>query len=278
MFATKQTFLLPAWLNIIVHLKSLNTQDITLICFCTRIAVQLNAKSGVLSDVETYSGKPTMKTSTFTKLAVAALTIAIVLPFVPSAQGQPVSDALASRAKELCITRAGEQGFKLKEVTSIVSVADGGVRAVLSLTRQGANATLTCTLSKEGKVALGDDAGGMSADTLPAPGNGPLAWLLLPLLGLPLLWWWAKGRDRANPAYAQGDYAAYGRASEAVVRTGGDDLNVHSAPGSHHPVIRTLPDGQRVNTTGSYLEGWAELEQGGWVHADSLGALTPSHR
>lgn len=219
-----------------------------------------------------------MKNSTFTKFAVAALAVAIVLPFATSVHGQPVPDALASRARELCITRARERGFELKSVESIVSVGDGGVRAVLSLTRQGANATLTCTLTKEGTVALGDDTGtGITANAQPAP-TGPLAWLLLPLLGLPLLGWWAKGRDRANLAYAQADYPSYGRASEAAVRTGGDQLNVHVAPGSHHPVIRTLPDGQRVNTTGRYLEGWAELEQSGWVHADSLGTLTPSYR
>lgn len=51
--------------------------------------------------------------------------------------------------------------------------------------------------------------------------------------------------------------------TQARVATGGDGINVRSAPGGE--VIFSLPDGSTVNLTGRNENGWVELQEGGWV-------------
>ncbi|MDX2229579.1 MAG: hypothetical protein NW220_08070 [Leptolyngbyaceae cyanobacterium bins.349] len=223
-----------------------------------------------------------MKNLTSIKIAVVgALSLAIAAPFTSTVQAQALVGDLADRARESCVNRAAERGFQLKEVVSVVGTTDGGAKVVLLLTRQGSEARLTCDLSKDGSVVLGDEPGTTATTVAPTteatatPNYGPLAWLLLPLLGLPLLYWWTKGRDRMVVASAENAVSNY--AGEAVVQTNDATLPIYSGPGTNYRITSTLRNGQHVNVTGRYQDGWAELTQGGWVLASSIGVLSHQH-
>jgi uncharacterized protein YgiM (DUF1202 family) len=205
-----------------------------------------------------------------TALALAAtLTIA-----AQSVQAQAVSTDLAERARESCTSKAREKGFELKEVVSTDATPDGGVRVVLNLTRDGANARLTCTLGSDGAVAFGDDTTAATAVT-PERTYSPLIppWLglLLPLAGLIPLLLWAKGRDAAEYERRATTVRA-GDRYEGVVRTDGQPLDVHSGPSSTSRVIGNLRNGQRVTLSGRQDDNWVELADGGWIPARNIEA------
>jgi hypothetical protein len=88
-----------------------------------------------------------------------------------------------------------------------------------------------------------------------------LAWLLLPLLGLPLLLAWGRDRKAASE---------FGHELNATVHTEATEVDIHAAPGTHQPVIGQLHSLQQVKLTGRYQEQWAELASGGWVPTQYL--------
>jgi peptidoglycan hydrolase-like protein with peptidoglycan-binding domain len=50
-----------------------------------------------------------------------------------------------------------------------------------------------------------------------------------------------------------------------IVSTNGSYLNVRSGPGLGYGVIKSLPNGTTVASTGTTSNGWIRLSQGGWV-------------
>lgn len=114
-------------------------------------------------------------------LGAAAMVSAIGFSLAQPSLAQ-VSEELATRAREACIRKAEADGYTVNNVVSVGPDTDAAdrVKVVLDLTRDGAQAPLTCRLSGD-EVAFGD-----VLDTAPIDLNR-LWWLLLPLLGLPLL-------------------------------------------------------------------------------------------
>jgi hypothetical protein len=209
-----------------------------------------------------------MKRMVSQSLTAVALVLGTTLPF-SAAYAQTVSDNVASAARQACIESARSKGFEVADVVSITPKGTDGANVVLNLTRDGQPYKLTCGYSKETGAVVGDNA--TAGTTVTAPDWSRLWWLLLPLLGLPLLLAWARTRDGANPIYS----TAAGR-SEAIVRQVGSSVNVHSGPGDDYRVTGRLREGQRLWLTGRYNNSWAELEDGGWVPASYL-EIAPSY-
>ncbi|NJN87692.1 MAG: SH3 domain-containing protein [Leptolyngbyaceae cyanobacterium SL_7_1] len=200
--------------------------------------------------------------------AIAALVLGAVLS-TPPASAQ-VEQAIET-AQQACAEQAEADGFTLQEVVEAgpSDRPDKDAKIVLNLTRDGAEARLTCYYSEAEGVVFGDEAeagAGSGVDL------SRLWWMLLPLIGLPLLLWWAGQRDRATHAAAgqRAFVADPSTRTEAVVRNNGNSINIHSGPGGDYRVTDTLSDQQRVALTGNYQNEWAELADGGWVHTHNL--------
>jgi len=203
--------------------------------------------------------------------SIAALTV-FAAPALVHAQDA----ALLEKAKQSCTRDAEAKGYKLDSIGSTEAIADGGVKVRLNLTKvsDGTKAPLTCTLSKDGKVAIGD-LGTMSAPEVTTPGISPWLWALLPIIGLPLLLGWARGRhtEVVEPVRRVATTGAYER-QEATIRANSDNLDIYSGPGTSYRVNGSLRNGQRVILTGRYDNNWAELESGGWIPAQYLEGAT----
>ncbi|MFE4104987.1 peptidoglycan-binding protein [Almyronema epifaneia] len=64
----------------------------------------------------------------------------------------------------------------------------------------------------------------------------------------------------------------------ATVSAYGYNLNVRSGPGTSYSIVRVLSDGQALEISGRYRNGWAELSDGNWVAGNliRLTQTTPS--
>ncbi len=202
------------------------------------------------------------------KLTAIAAAVSIVM-FTPST----ALANLTEKAAQSCTEKAQADGFTLNRVVSAEETTGGGAKVVLDLTKvaDGTNAKLTCTLSPEGNVVFGD----MDA-VARLPGINPLLWALLPIIGLPPLLAWARGRrDQAVATAAQGYIGSrINERHEAIVRSNSDTLDVYSGPATTYRVSSTVRNGQRVVLTGRYDNNWAELESGGWIPVDYVEAAT----
>jgi hypothetical protein len=251
----------------------------------------------------------TLKSVTFQSIAATAIVMGAALPFAANAQTvtSTVTSEVANAARQACISSAESKGFQVAEVVAIepkAGVADGA-NVVLSLTKAGQPYKLTCGYTKAAGAVFGDHAATTTTTTptttttttdpttatttttptttmapasteavktVPPASLAPLWWLLLPIIGLPLLMWWTRGRGAAT---ADREAYATGR-TEAIVRNNGNNLNVYSGPGTDYRVTRTLQDGQTVWLSGQYNNNWAELEDGGWIPTQNV--ETPSVR
>jgi hypothetical protein len=203
------------------------------------------------------------KITTIRSVAVASMLLGLTLPLA-SVKAQEVSTDLANAAKDACVRSAESKGFQLKDVVSISPKGVDGADVILNLDRGGQLYKLTCGYTPGSGAVFGDDTTG---GTIAAPNLTPLWWLLVPLIGLPLLLWWARGRDTVTAAAAPKRYV--GR-SEAIVRRPGGTLDIRSGPGITYRVTDTLQDGQRVTLSGRSDEDWTELAEGGWVSTQYL--------
>lgn len=233
-----------------------------------------------------------LKSVTFPSITAAAILVGAATPFAANAQA--IAPEVATAAKQACISSAESKGFQVAEVVSIEpkpGVADAA-NVVLSLTKAGQPYKLTCGYTKAAGAVFSDHAATttttdstttttttepattttLAPDAAEAVKTGlpvslaPLWWLLLPIIGLPLLLWWARGRGATTvnrAAYATGR-------TEAIVRNNGNNLNVYSGPGTDYRVTRTLRDGQTVWLSGRYNNNWAELEDGGWIPTQNI--------
>ncbi len=228
----------------------------------------------------------TLKSATFQSIAATSILVGAAIPF-SAANAQTVAADLATAARQACTSSAESKGFQVAEVVSIepkAGVADGA-NVVLSLTKAGQPYKLTCGYTKSAGAVFGDTAATTTTAptttttaTAPAPATtetvktvppaslAPLWWLLLPLIGLPLLLWWTRGRGAATET--RESYTT-GR-TEAIVRNRGNTVNVHSGPGMDYRVTETLRDGQTVWLSGQYNNNWAELENGGWIPTQNI--------
>ncbi len=166
-------------------------------------------------------------------------------------------------AEAACIENAAADGYApdLAQVVSSRAIDNDRVEVVLNLTKDGQNFDrLTCPFSAS--RGIGSFVSG-AADTVAAPGLGRLWWLLVPLVGLPLLLVALRGRDRAavdaatpitNQVYTEG-----------WVNTNGGPLDVREYAGSDARVVRSLTNGEHVHLTGRHDNDWVELTEGGWV-------------
>jgi len=166
-------------------------------------------------------------------------------------------------AEAACIENAAADGYNpdKAQVVSSRAIDNDKVEVVLNLTKDGQSFDrLTCPFSAT--TGIGSFVSG-AADTVAAPGLGRLWWLLLPLLGLPLLLAALRGRDRAvTGAVTPVDNIVH---TEGYVNTNGSPLDVREHPNSEARILRSLPNGEHVRLTGRHDHDWVELTGGGWV-------------
>lgn len=232
-----------------------------------------------------------VKITAVQSLAAISILFSPTLSLV-SANTQEIPQELADAAKEACIRSAESKGFKIEQVVSLEANGTDGVRAILSLSRNGQVNQLTCGYSEKDGAVFNEETTETTITIVPttavttefgtalvptATDFAPLWWLLLPLLALPLLLWWTKRRD-ALEANAYVTTAVADKDYEATVRTNGSLINVHLGPNDTDKIIGTLRDNQRVSLSGRLNGNWAELINGGWVNSRYLEYLETNPR
>ncbi len=184
--------------------------------------------------------------------------------------------AMLTTAETACLENAAADGYDpdLAQVVSSRVIDSDRVEVVLNLTKDGQNfARLTCPFSATTGIGnfVGDAAAAVSAPSL-----GRLWWLLLPLLGLPLLLAALRGRDRtAVEAVTPIGDRVY---TEGWVNTNSDLLDVREYHNSNARVLRSLPNSEYVRLTGRHDNDWVELTDGGWVPSYYLRYAKPLSR
>ncbi|GAB4154441.1 MAG: hypothetical protein Fur0046_34370 [Cyanobacteria bacterium J069] len=170
---------------------------------------------------------------------------------------------MVQTATQSCVSNAESNGFALKEVVEAGASDRPGkdAKVVLTVTKDGAEARQTCYYSvADGGVSFEDVAG--------TARNFPWWWLLLPIVGFPLLLAAFRGRDNVARTVAEDPlYAAREVRPEGIVRSANQSVNVHSGPDSSYRITSTLYDGQRVTLSGRRENNWVELADGGWVQS-----------
>ena len=224
--------------------------------------------------------KPSIKVS-----MTAAILSATMLSLVAPTHAQlSLTPELQTRAEQTCIDSARTKGFELDQVVSVAPTDADTVQVVLNLTREGQLYKLTCNYSASNNSAtVGDDvnnAGAADTSTTAASATQTYtpwinSWwgLLIPLIGLPLLLWWARGRRSDEyDRYTRGDSdrIAYRGRSEGIVRSIDDAISIYAGPSNTHSITGSLRNGQRVALSGRYDSDWVELEDGGWIAARHL--------
>jgi uncharacterized protein YraI len=93
---------------------------------------------------------------------------------------------------------------------------------------------------------------------------------------------WAQLTDRSWVAGNLIDSApvtvggSVGQAYNAYIATPvGYNLNVRSGPGTQYPAINTLARGTPITITGYFINGWAQLTNGGWVAGNWIQVTQP---
>jgi hypothetical protein len=169
---------------------------------------------------------------------------------------------VAIRAQDACVEQARAKGFNLENVVSVESANADTVRVVLNLTQNGQRYKLTCNYNKASGTSVYEDT--TTTTTTHQPLINPwLLGLVLPLVGLGLLWLWTKGRG--SDKHDRHTRKNLGNRSEAIVRTRRDRLEIYSGPGTTYRITGNLRNGQQVILSGRYNNNWAELADGGWV-------------
>ncbi|MEG3438513.1 SH3 domain-containing protein [Pannus brasiliensis CCIBt3594] len=183
--------------------------------------------------------------------------------------------AIVREAQQLCIDNARTKGFELKEVVSSgdADVAGKDAKIILTLLKDGRDFKQTCYYDKNAKsVSFGEEIAATltppAVTVPPAKTYSPaLWWMLLPIVGLPALLWWAENR-RIGPARTVtiGARNASIAHSEALIRgEDGNPVQVYKEPSYSSRVLGTVDDGQLVRLTGRENDDWFELVGGGWL-------------
>ncbi|MFQ4145583.1 SH3 domain-containing protein [Chlorogloeopsis sp. ULAP02] len=173
---------------------------------------------------------------------------------------------IAIRAQDACVDQARAKGFNLENVASVESANADTVRVVLNLTQNGQSYKLTCNYNKASGTSVYEDT--TTATATATATHQPLInpWLLglvLPLVGLGLLWLWTRGRG--SDRYDRYTRKGQDHRSEGIIKIRSDRLEIHSGPGTTYRITGNLRNGQRVILSGRYNNNWAELADGGWI-------------
>ncbi|MDM9384470.1 SH3 domain-containing protein [Chlorogloeopsis sp. ULAP01] len=169
---------------------------------------------------------------------------------------------VAIRAQDACVEQARAKGFSLENVVSVESANADTVRVVLNLTQNGQQYKLTCNYNKASGTSVYEDTNSTTYKYQPLI-NPWLLGLVLPLVGLGLLWLWT--RSRGSDKYDRYTRKDQDRRSEGIIRIRSDRLEIHSGPGTTYRITGNLRNGQRVILSGRYNNNWAELADGGWI-------------
>lgn len=211
-----------------------------------------------------------MKTANLKKTGVLAMLSAATLAIASPIQAQgTVAPEVANAAKTACIDKAQADGYTLKDILSVEPYDATGdrVKVVLNLVKGGTEARLTCGYTK-GDQSVAFDAGS-PAETATEPDRGvnPWLWLLLPIIGIPLLILLTRGKQRTDNYDNDTIRTAGTERTEGLIKTNGEELDIYSGPGTTYRVTGTLRNGDRVTLTGRKENNWLELDNGGWIPA-----------
>ncbi len=208
-------------------------------------------------------------TSLSLKLAGALLcSSAFALPVLPT-YAQANDPAVVNTAQDLCTSQANAKGFELKEIiyAGAADVPNKDAKIVLNLLKAEQLFKLTCYYDKaSGQASLGEEevAESVTATTVTetAPPNIPWGWVLLPLLGLPLLLAWARNRDAKLGVVDNRDLQVY----DALIRgNDGAPISVYDRPSYNSRIVGSVYNGDAVNITNHDTGDWIELASGGWI-------------
>jgi hypothetical protein len=197
---------------------------------------------------------------------VVLMSSAIALPALTD-RAAAVDQALVNEAQQLCVQDAQAKGFTLDRVVEAGAADKPGkdAKIVLNLNKGGQEFKQTCYYDKNAKsVSFFDDIASTGTTTPDRTYNPALWWVLLPLIGLPLLLWATKNRhaETARAAARTGATRHY----EALIRTAdGNPIQVYEDPAYSARVLGTVEDGQTVRVTGRENDDWFELVGGGWL-------------
>jgi hypothetical protein len=218
---------------------------------------------------------------------------AVILSFlvacaIPATQALAQTADVATAAKTACEKSAVDKGFTVSEVVSVEPKGTDGANVVLSLLREGNPYKLTCGYTVAGGASITEDTTTKTDTMTKTVTTTPVAaetntgfpwwWLLLPILGLPLLFAWSKGRGEQTTVPTTRSYEAprtyetgfVAKPYDVIVRNSGQTVNVYSGPATTNKVIDTLNDTQRVRASGRKDGAWTELASGGWVQTSYL--------
>ena len=220
----------------------------------------------------------TLKNSWAVSGMLGLLAATTVVAMNQPAIAQTTAEMIAT-AEKSCLDSAAAKGYntQLSNVVSSESIDADTVRVVLNLTKDGnAFDRLTCPYSVSKGLAAFDDAAAAVGDAVARP-RFPWWWLLLPLIGLPLLFLWGRGRQEPTTVVrGASDHAV--RYTDGYVNTYGNALSVHERADGMSHVLRTIPDGTHVSLSGRREDFWVELKEGGWVDSRSLRFSDGVHR
>ncbi|PSF38595.1 SH3 domain-containing protein [Aphanothece hegewaldii CCALA 016] len=211
-----------------------------------------------------------MKTTNLKKAGVLAILSAATLAVASPIQAQgTVAPDVANAAKTACIDKAKADGYTLKDILTVEPYDATGdrVKVVLNLVKGDTEARLTCGYT-QGDQSVAFDNNQTTENTQNNDrGVSPWLWLLLPLIGIPLLIALTRGKQRTTDYNNYATQTTGTERAEGFVRTNGEALDVYSGPGTTYRVTGTLQNGDRVNLTGRKENNWLELENGGWIPA-----------
>jgi hypothetical protein len=204
-------------------------------------------------------------------LLVFPLLLGSALSLSQVAHAQTLSAELTNTAKEACKKSAVDKGFKVENIVSVTPKGTDGANVVLTLSKDGHPAKLTCGYSKTAGAAIGEDKVATATTTTPSPvvetkteehKGFPWKWLLLlPLLAIPFLFLGKKER----PVAASYDTDLDVREYHGLVETDGNRVDIHAQPNSSSMVIGHLDHGQSVLLSGNHDNDWTQLKDGGWI-------------
>jgi len=201
-------------------------------------------------------------------LAVIPLAAGIAVSIAPLAFAQKAD--IAQTAQKACEDAAVSKGFKVDNVVSITPKGTDGADVILTLSRDGHPAKLTCGWTKGQGAAFGDlpiPKVSIPTTAIPVPKVAadpfnPWGWLLaLGAIAAPLYL-----KRAHHPVVAEG---AAGHL-EAYVDGHGNRVNVHDNPSATSTIIGSLEDGHRVFLSGRTDNNWSQLREGGWITTRSL--------
>jgi hypothetical protein len=208
------------------------------------------------------------------------LLLGVSLSLAPVVRAQTVPADLATAAKEACKKSAIAKGFTVISEDNVTPKGTDGANVVLSLSKAGHPAKLTCGYTKATGAALTDDTkvavAPSPAATVSATGvaetvekhHFPWGWLwLLPLLAIPFFF---LGKNKEQPVARSYDTPVVSETYQGIVENNGARVNVHAQPNETSMVIGSLEHGQRVTLSNNSDNNWLQLSDGGWIPARSL--------